>query len=67
MNNLSQVHFGGQTALFEKRAIVELSLDEMMQIDGGTTPACVAVGATAAIFWTGVQIGRAIYDATHAD
>jgi lactobin A/cerein 7B family class IIb bacteriocin len=53
-------------ALFEKRAIVELSPEEMMEIDGGTTPACI-VGAYIACAWSGVQIGRAIYDATHDD
>ncbi len=28
--------------LFEKRTVAELSADEMMQIDGGTTPVCAA-------------------------
>lgn len=44
MNALLQIHHGGQDpmpSLFEKRAIVELSSDEMMAIDGGTTPVCL--------------------------
>ncbi len=67
MNNLPQVHFSGQTpglVLFEKRAIIELSSDEMMEINGGTTPLCL-VAAGAAIVWSSIQIGRAIYGATH--
>lgn len=65
MNNLPQVHFSEQdqaSVLFEKRAIVELSQDEMMEIDGGTTPLC-ALGIAA--FVGGVAVGRAIYDVTH--
>ena len=68
MNNLLEVHISGQNhapALFEKRAIAELSLDEMMQIDGGTTPICVAVLATATIVVAGIAIGKGIYNATH--
>ncbi|MDQ2770624.1 MAG: class IIb bacteriocin, lactobin A/cerein 7B family [Bacteroidota bacterium] len=33
-------------SLFESRTIVELSDAEMMQIDGGTTPVCVAAVAS---------------------
>ncbi|GAA4039208.1 hypothetical protein GCM10022409_26060 [Hymenobacter glaciei] len=32
--------------LFEKREIVELSHDEMMAVDGGTTPVCAAAAAS---------------------
>jgi hypothetical protein len=31
-------------SLFEKRVVAELSAEEMLQVDGGTTPLCV-VGA----------------------
>lgn len=44
MDALLQVNYADQNnmlALFEKRAIVELSPDEMMGIDGGTTPVCL--------------------------
>jgi len=32
--------------LFEKRTVAELSADEMMEIDGGTTPVCAVAVAS---------------------
>ena len=55
---LSTTDFVGtkKAELFEKRTVAELSADEMMQIDGGTTPVCAA--AIASSSWC---IGGALF------
>jgi hypothetical protein len=62
--------------LFEKRTVVELTENEMLGIDGGTTAACGAaatavilvVGTAAAavqIWQGGVAVGQWLYSVTH--
>lgn len=64
------------TPLFEKRTVVELTENEMMGIDGGTTAACgagavavtvvVGVAAGAVQIWQGgVAVGQWLYSVTH--
>lgn len=50
--------------LFEKREIVELSFDEMMAVDGGTTPVCAF--AIEAAYASSVGCGVAIAGAAVA-
>jgi lactobin A/cerein 7B family class IIb bacteriocin len=50
--------------LFEKRIVAELTQAELMDIDGGTTPACAwAAGAAAAssTYCAGVAIAGGIF------
>ena len=50
--------------LFEKREIVELSHDEMMAVDGGTTPVCA--WAVAAAVESSMMCGMAAMAAINA-
>jgi hypothetical protein len=66
-----------KTTLFEKRIVADLSEAEMLGIDGGTTPLCVAgaavyAGAVASSGWciggaivVGSFVGGVIYGYTH--
>jgi len=48
--------------LFEKRTIVELTDNELSEVHGGTTPACVAASVVVAGAWTVIQIAKAGYE-----
>lgn len=57
-----------QPSLLQKRTISELSENEMLEIEGGTSTLCVAaaaVGVAAGVMAIGYYTGKAIYYATH--
>lgn len=49
-NNNSQESITPIEGLFNKRVVSELSDDELVNIDGGTTPVCWVVGTLITVF-----------------
>lgn len=68
LQNVPVIAVPSAQALMQKRTVSDLSEKEMLEIDGGTTPLCVAaaaVGIAAGVAGLSYYAGKALYYATH--